>query len=489
MDFDDTLLPVADGAPDTLAPAVDPNLGLVLQERYRIVRKLGEGGMGRVYEAEHILIKRRVAIKCLHAQYATDPEVVARFHREALAATSIGNEHIVEVTDMGRFPDGAVYMVLEFLEGRDLADEIDQHGPLAVGRAVRITRQICDALTAAHGKGIIHRDLKPENVYLIRRGREPDFVKVLDFGISKFRDGTDGAKTGTGVMIGTPHTMAPEQIEGQKDIDHRLDVYAIGVILYMALVGGPPFRAETIPMLVYQVCMVPPPPLRPRRPDVPEALEQVVLRCLAKDRAGRYDDCAALSEALAPFEAMDVPVTRDLTATPPAAPSIVSASLPSRVSAPASASPARRGGLVAIGVVASLLLTGAIYAAARVRGTAPVVTPMAAPVAPTPVVPTPVAPTPISPVPALVAPPAAAPEAPVAAAMVPTPAPPPAASPEATQEDPPERAHRSRRARRDRAEAQAPGRAPEPVVAAPTAPRAPTPSSAPTLRDTHALDL
>jgi serine/threonine protein kinase len=246
VNFDDTLLPTADGVPDSLAPAVDPNLGTVLQERYRIVRKLGEGGMGRVYEGEHILIKRRVAIKCLHAQYATDAEVVARFHREALAATSIGNEHIVEVTDMGRFPDGAVYMVLEFLEGRDLGDEIDANGPLAVGRAVRITRQICDALSAAHGKGIIHRDLKPENVYLIRRGRDSDFVKVLDFGISKFRDGTDGAKTGTGVMIGTPHTMAPEQIEGLKDIDHRLDIYAIGVILYMALIGAPPFQAETI---------------------------------------------------------------------------------------------------------------------------------------------------------------------------------------------------------------------------------------------------
>jgi hypothetical protein len=250
VDFDDTLLPAADGALDPIAPAVDPNIGLVLQERYRIVRKLGEGGMGRVYEAEHILIRRRVAIKCLHAQYAADPEVVVRFHREALAATSIGNEHIVEVTDMGRFPDGAVYMVLEFLEGRDLGDEIEQHGTLAVGRAVRITRQICEALAAAHSKGIIHRDLKPENIYLIRRGREPDFVKVLDFGVSKFRDGADGAKTGTGVMIGTPYTMAPEQVEGQKDIDHRLDVYAIGVILYMALVGGPPFRAETIPMLV-----------------------------------------------------------------------------------------------------------------------------------------------------------------------------------------------------------------------------------------------
>src|SRR5262249_32935828 len=144
------------------------------------------GGMGAVYEGEHALIKRRVAIKFLHAQYASDGEIVARFHREALAAASIGNEHIIDVTDMGQAPDGAAYMIMEYLEGRDYAAELAATGPQPVGRAIAIVAQICDALTAAHAKGIVHRDLKPANVFLIRRGAVADFVKILDFGISKF---------------------------------------------------------------------------------------------------------------------------------------------------------------------------------------------------------------------------------------------------------------------------------------------------------------
>lgn len=481
MDFDDTLPPTDTGTVDLIAPAVDPNIGLVLQERYRIVRKLGEGGMGRVYEAEHILIKRRVAIKCLHAQFASDPEVVLRFHREALAATSIGNEHIVEVTDMGRFPDGAVYMVLEFLEGCDLGDEIEQRGTLAVGRAVRITRQICEALGAAHGKGIIHRDLKPENIYLIRRGRDPDFVKVLDFGVSKFRDGADGAKTGTGVMIGTPYTMAPEQVEGLKDIDHRLDVYAIGVILYMALVGDPPFQAETIPMLILQVCMAPPPPIRPRRPDVPEALEQVVLRCLSKERSARYDDCAALSEALAPFEGLSDPVTRD-QAVPPASPSSLASALASSMPLAPQHSPTamtRRTGLMGIGGLSILLLSSLVYMKVRSSAPSTPVTSVAASVTPAL----------MSPAPVLVARPAELPSVQTAHAMG-SPSPlVPVLSSEVTQDDPRERAHRSRRSRRDRGDARVAGGTPEPVATAPTEPRRTIPSSAPALRDTHALDL
>ena len=167
----------------------DPKIGMVLQERYRILRKLGDGGMGAVYEGEHVLIKRRVAIKVLHAQFAQNPEIVARFQREAEAATSIGHPNIIEVTDMGRFPDGTAYMVLEFLEGRDWSHDIESHGPQPVGKVIHILTQVCDALTAAHAKGIVHRDLKPENIFLIERRGDPDFVKVLDFGISKIADG------------------------------------------------------------------------------------------------------------------------------------------------------------------------------------------------------------------------------------------------------------------------------------------------------------
>ena len=198
----------------------DPLVGMVLQDRYRIVRKLGEGGMGAVYEGEHILIKRRVAIKCLHSQFAQNPEIVARFHREALAATSIGHQNIIEVTDMGRFDDGSVFMVLEFLNGRDWSHDIDNQGAQPVGKVIEIITQVCEALTAAHAKGIIHRDLKPENVFLINRHGTNNFVKVLDFGISKFKDASGGpgkAMTQTGATLGTPYYMAPEQAQGKKD--------------------------------------------------------------------------------------------------------------------------------------------------------------------------------------------------------------------------------------------------------------------------------
>jgi serine/threonine protein kinase len=165
----------------------DPLIGTLVSGRYRVVSKLGEGGMGRVYEAQHELIGKRVALKCLNAEYATHPVVVERFKREARAATAVGNEHIVDVTDLGDLPDGSPFIVMEHLEGRELADLINE-GPLTLGRAVRILDQVCDALHAAHAKGIVHRDLKPENIFLIPRGGNEDFVKVLDFGISKMRE-------------------------------------------------------------------------------------------------------------------------------------------------------------------------------------------------------------------------------------------------------------------------------------------------------------
>ncbi len=257
--------------------------------------------MGRVYEAEHVLIGRRMAVKCLHAHYASDPATVARFHLEAQAATSVGNEHIIEVTDMGRFPDGSAYMVLEYLDGSDLATVLKSTGALPIGRAVRVVRQICEALIAAHPKGIVHRDLKPENIFLIRRGDDPDFVKVLDFGISKFNDGRPGALTATGAMVGTPAYMAPEQIECVKDIDSRADIYALGTILHQCLTGRTPFYSESVPRLVYEICALPPPALRTLRLDAPEALEAVLLKLLAKAREERYSDCSQVRDALAPF--------------------------------------------------------------------------------------------------------------------------------------------------------------------------------------------
>ncbi len=293
---------------ELLQPAAqdDPKVGMVLQDRYRIVRKIGEGGMGAVYEGEHVLIKRRVAIKCLHSQFATNPEIVARFHREALAATSIGHQNIIEVTDMGRFDDGSVFMVLEFLLGRDWSDDIDETGAQPLGKTLHILDQVCDALTAAHAKGIIHRDLKPENIYLIERGNDPDFVKVLDFGISKFKDSAGGGKgmTQTGTTLGTPYYMAPEQAQGKKDIDNRADIYSLGVILFQALTGQYPFDDESYPMLVLKICTEPPPPLRLYRPDLPEELELLIAKLLAKDPNERFSDCESLKAALQQFRSI-----------------------------------------------------------------------------------------------------------------------------------------------------------------------------------------
>jgi serine/threonine-protein kinase len=304
--------------PQLLQPVAqaDPKIGMVLQDRYKILRLLGEGGMGAVYEAEHVLIKKRVAVKCLHPQYAQNSQVVARFHREALAATSIGHPNIIEVHDLGRFPDGSVFMVLELLEGRDFAHLIDEEGPQPLDRVVHILLQICDALLAAHAKGIVHRDLKPENVFLVRRGEDPHFVKLLDFGISKMKSASDAPgsnMTRTGMALGTPYYMAPEQAQGRKDVDHRADIYALGVILFRALTGQHPFDHDSYPMLVLKICTEPPPPLLRYRPDLPPEIEQIAAKMLAKNPNDRYPDCAAVKAALKPFENhSSVPVVNEV---------------------------------------------------------------------------------------------------------------------------------------------------------------------------------
>src|SRR4029450_11912856 len=211
-------------------------VGTLLAGRYRIKKLCGEGGMGRVYEAEHVEIGRRVAVKVLHPAYSRTPEVVERFRREARAASKVGHPNIVDVTDSGTTDDGSFFFVMEFIEGVELGLVIFKEGPMAVQRALHIGAQMCDALQAAHDAGIIHRDLKPENVLLITKEGQPDFVKVLDFGIAKSTEVEETAKSGRrltrpGVAMGTPEYMAPEQAAG-KPADPRSDIYAVGSILY-----------------------------------------------------------------------------------------------------------------------------------------------------------------------------------------------------------------------------------------------------------------
>ncbi len=272
--------------------------------RYRLHGVVGEGGMGAVYAAERVEDGGRVAIKRLHAHLVKEEQIAARFRREAMAADAIGHPNIVDVIELGEDGEGGLFMALELLEGRDLAAEIGKSGPLRVGRLVHILSQVCDALTAAHAKGIIHRDLKPENVFLIERDGDPDFVKLLDFGISKFREAIDGGVTSmtrTGTTLGTPFYMAPEQAQARKEIDQRVDVYALGVIAFRALTHQHPFDDESYPMLVLKICTEPSPPITRYRDDVPMDLDAVVRKCLAKNPDDRFESAAALKEALAPF--------------------------------------------------------------------------------------------------------------------------------------------------------------------------------------------
>jgi serine/threonine-protein kinase len=293
-----------DGAPASRAREVtDPLVGGTLAGRFRITRRIGEGGMGVVYEAVHALIGRPVALKVLHERYVERPEVAARLMNEARLASSIRNEHIVDIFDFGETADGRTFVVMELLDGASLAQVIRSEGPLSEARAVSICMQVADALGAAHERGIIHRDVKPENVFLAPRDGA-DFAKVLDFGISKTVRVGDGAEaerlTQTGVVLGTPMYMSPEQARGEDGIDQRIDVYALGVILYECLTGELPFRGSNYLGIISDVLNRTPAPPREVRPDlgISRAAEQVVLRAMAKDREARYPSMSELGADL-----------------------------------------------------------------------------------------------------------------------------------------------------------------------------------------------
>ena len=273
------------------APARADFAGRVIDGRYRILRVLGEGGMGAVYAAEHVEIGKGVAVKILHPQYSRQQDLVERFRREARAASRIGHPHIVQVTDFGTTEDGCAYFVMEHLDGIDLADVLSQDGVLDPTRACQIDVQICRALEAAHVAGIIHRDLKPENIFLVARDGRADFVKVLDFGIARSL-GTDSHRlTNPGIAMGTPEYMAPEQALGGP-ADRRSDIYSVGALLYEMVTGTPPHGdgEDVSPQRKQE----PPRPPRALRPDLPEELERIILRALERDPAKRHQRMSAL---------------------------------------------------------------------------------------------------------------------------------------------------------------------------------------------------
>jgi tRNA A-37 threonylcarbamoyl transferase component Bud32 len=285
---------------ELMGVAVQP--GAVLLGKYRVDRVIGVGGMGAVIGARHLQLDERVAIKFLLPEMLRHDEVVQRFLREARAAIKIRSEHCVRVLDVGTLENGAPYMVMEFLEGQDLAAIGEQHKKLPIADVIDWVLQASEALAEAHAIGIVHRDLKPANLFLTRRADGTPSVKVLDFGISKqAATGADAGVTKTQAVLGSPRYMSPEQMRSTKDVDARADVWALGAVVHELIAGAPPFDAETMTALCAAILQDQPRPMGASRPDVPPALEAAVGGALVKDRDRRYLNVAQFAAALAPF--------------------------------------------------------------------------------------------------------------------------------------------------------------------------------------------
>jgi eukaryotic-like serine/threonine-protein kinase len=278
--------------------------GQILAGKFRIERVLGQGGMGVVVAATHLQLEERVALKFLLPDALANPEAVERFAREARAAVKIKSEHVARVSDVGTLESGSPYMVMEYLHGEDLAAWVRRNGAMAVPEAIEFLLQACEAIAEAHALGIVHRDLKPANLFVTRRADGSACIKVLDFGISKLT--VPGAApelgmTKTHTVMGSPLYMSPEQMSSSRNVDMRSDIWALGVILYESLTGRVPFEAETMPQLCGMILQDPPRPIDELRPDLPPALQHVILRCLEKSRERRYGNVAELAFALVPF--------------------------------------------------------------------------------------------------------------------------------------------------------------------------------------------
>ncbi len=287
------------------ALAMPEVIGTTLSGKYLIVRKIGQGGMGAVYEATHTDINKRVAVKVLLEKYAQREAIVKRLKQEAQLASSVDNEHIISVTDFGTTVDGRTFVVMEYLDGESLAECLSRETKLSEQRILGIVAQTASALAAAHAKGIVHRDIKPENLFILRR-KDADFVKVVDFGISKSLRASGEEEettrlTQTGMVLGTPLYMSPEQARGDDELDQRVDIYALGVIMYEASTGRVPFVGNNYLSVISQVLNEEPKPLRELRPELSEEFEAVVLKAMSKDVKERY---ASATDMLADVTAL-----------------------------------------------------------------------------------------------------------------------------------------------------------------------------------------
>ena len=273
-------------------------VGAVLDGMYRVEGMLGEGGMGAVFEATQLRLDKRVAVKVMARELAANPEALERFRREARVTSALGHPHIVQVSDFSVTPTGEPFLVMEFLEGEDLDQRLRRVGRLPAADVVRIVKQVASALAATHAKGIVHRDLKPGNIYLVEIAGEPDFVKVLDFGISKVRTATTKL-TRTSSVIGTPNYMSPEQAKGRtEDIDERTDQWALACIAWECLSGEGPFIGENVPSILFQIVHEPPPSLLPKVTGLHPQVEDVLVRALAKDKQDRFPSVTEFAAAL-----------------------------------------------------------------------------------------------------------------------------------------------------------------------------------------------
>lgn len=281
--------------------------GQLVSGRYRVIRALGEGGMGKVYLAEHEAIEKRIALKVLHREYSANPDVVERFKQEAISASRIKHPNVIDIFDFGQLDDGSCFIAMELLEGQDLGDALQQRGVFSPEQAVQIALQICRALQTAHARGVVHRDMKPENVFLQTTPDGEQNVKIVDFGIAQLRkaEDTDAPAPGrrrltkTGMIFGTPEYMAPEQARGQG-IDHRSDIYATGIILYELVSGSVPFMGQSLLEVLNHHVLSPVPPLRHKYPQIQISaeLEALIYQALEKRPEDRFESMKALAEAL-----------------------------------------------------------------------------------------------------------------------------------------------------------------------------------------------
>jgi eukaryotic-like serine/threonine-protein kinase len=289
----------ARSGPSHTAVLADPVLGRVVVEKYRVEEMLGEGGMGRVYRATQLSLDKTICLKLLRRELADDPETKARFHREARAASRLNHPNSIQVIDFGSSAQGELYLAMEYVRGRDLQQVLTTDFPLDEARIRHVMAQVLDALAEAHEQRVIHRDLKPENIMLTRHREDPDWVKVLDFGIAQIQEtGPEQARlTRAGLVCGTPEYMSPEQARGEP-LDARSDLYSAGVILYHLATGALPFQSDTpLGFVAKHLTEVPPPP-RTRRPEVSTGLSDLIVKALQKDPAARFESASAMRAAL-----------------------------------------------------------------------------------------------------------------------------------------------------------------------------------------------